>query len=114
MEPRRIEILPSFEEAYHSLDQKLQGKVRNALILFSERSADHVLRPELKNGLDNVWSIRITKGYRAFYKKIRESGGAIYCMFHIGRHDDYRILKQLSKRFHIVVEMRNKSNKANG
>lgn len=98
MQARKIEILPSFLEAYDALPSDLQQRVQDALVNFSERSADNALRPELNNGFDNVWSIRIGSRYRAFYKKLRDSDGAIFCMFHIGHHDDYRQLKKLSSR----------------
>lgn len=103
MQSRRIELLPSFSEAYETLPQDVQLKAQEALAHFSDRTADNALRPELKNGFDNVWSIRITKGYRAFYKKVRDSEGAIYCIFHIGHHDDYRVLKRLSTRISITI-----------
>jgi mRNA-degrading endonuclease RelE of RelBE toxin-antitoxin system len=103
MQARRIELLPSFDEAYDGLPQDVQLKTQEALAHFTDRTADNALRPELKNGFDNVWSIRITKGYRAFYKKVRDSEGAIYCMFHVGHHDDYRLLKRLSTRISITI-----------
>jgi mRNA-degrading endonuclease RelE of RelBE toxin-antitoxin system len=98
MNHRRVEILPSFEDAYLSLSYDLQQKIQETLVQFSEKTADNSLRPELKNGLQNVWSIRIKKGYRAFYKKLRDKDGAIFCFFHVGHHDDYRLLKRLSVR----------------
>ncbi len=103
MQARRVEILPSFEAAYDALAPDIQERTRDALVHFAERSADNSLRPELKNGFDNVWSIRITKGYRAFYKKLRDSEGAIFCMFHVGHHDDYRALKKLAARVSITA-----------
>lgn len=103
MQARRIELLPSFDEAYDGLPQDVQMKTQEALAHFTDRTADNSLRPELKNGFDNVWSIRISKGYRAFYKKVRDSEGAIYCMFHVGHHDDYRLLKRLSSRISITI-----------
>ena len=98
MQARRIEILPSFLQAYDTLAPDLQQRVEEALVQFSERSADNALRPELKNGFENVWSIRVGSRYRAFYKKLRDSEGAIFCMFHVGHHDDYRQLKKLAGR----------------
>lgn len=98
MTPRRVELLPSFEVAFESLSPEIQARVADVLAQFSERTADNALRPELKNGFDNVWSIRVTKGYRAFYKKLRDAEGAIFCMFHVGHHDDYRVLKRLAAR----------------
>jgi|GEM_PF-3431781 len=103
MQPRRLEILPSFEHSYEELPQDVQKRTQDVLVLFSERTADNALRPELKNGFDNVWSIRVTKGYRAFYKKLRDSEGAIYCLFHVGHHDDYRILNKLASRVSVSI-----------
>lgn len=103
LQPRSLEILPSFEEALGALPTDIQLRTREALVHFSERSAENALRPELKHGFDNVWSIRISKGYRAFYKKIRDSEGAIFCMFHVGDHDDYRALKRLSSRITVTI-----------
>lgn len=95
--------MPSFEEAYKGLPADIQQRVADALVHFSERSAENSLRPEQKHGFDNVWSIRITKGYRAFYQKIRDPDGAIFCMFHVGHHDDYRALKKIISRISITL-----------
>lgn len=103
MQPRRVEILPSFEAAYDALPPDLQERVRETLVQFADRSADNALRPEMKNGLENVWGYRITNRYRAFYKKLRDSEGAIYCMFHVGHHDDYRVLKTLANRVSVTI-----------
>lgn len=103
MTPRRVEILPSFEEAFVGLSPDIQRRVEDVLIQFSERTADNALRPELKNGFDNVWSIRVTKGYRAFYRKLRDREGAVFCMFHVGHHDDYRVLKRLAARVTVAT-----------
>lgn len=96
MPKRRVEITPAFEDAYLALSPQLQDRVVAALSSFSEMTADNSLRPELKNGFDNVWSIRVSKGYRAFYKKLRDKEGAIFYMFHVGPHDDYKSLKRLT------------------
>lgn len=96
MQKRRVEITPAFEDAYLTLSPQLQERVVAALSNFSEMTADNALRPELKNGFDNVWSIRISKGYRAFYRKLRDKDGAIFYMFHVGPHDDYKLLKRLA------------------
>jgi mRNA-degrading endonuclease RelE of RelBE toxin-antitoxin system len=103
MQPRRLEILPSFERSFETLPLDVQKRLTEVLAHFSERTADNALRPELKNGFDNVWSIRVTKGYRAFYKKLRDSEGAIYGFFHVGHHDDYRILNKLASRVSISI-----------
>ncbi len=106
MQPRRVEILPSFQESYDALSPDVQERVREALVHFTERTADNALRPEMKNGFDNVWGIRVTNRYRAFYKKLRDSEGAIFCMFHVGHHDDYRVLKKLAARVSITAQVR--------
>lgn len=98
--------MPSFEAAYEALAPDVQERVREALVHFSERSADNALRPEMKNGFDNVWGIRVGIRYRAFYKKLRDSEGAIFCMFHVGHHDDYRQLKKLAARVSFTTQVR--------
>jgi len=109
MQARRLEILPSFEAAVEDLAPDVRLRVAEALMHFTDHSADNSLRPELKNGFDNVWSIRITKGYRAFYKKLRDSEGAIYLMFHVGHHDDYRALKKLASRVSVSISTTSKA-----
>ncbi|OGG50977.1 MAG: hypothetical protein A3F84_24255 [Candidatus Handelsmanbacteria bacterium RIFCSPLOWO2_12_FULL_64_10] len=106
MQHRRVEILPSFQEAYDALSSDVQERVSEALAHFTERTADNALRPEMKNGFDNVWGIRVTNRYRAFYKKFRDSDGAIFCMFHVGHHDDYRVLKKLAARVSFTTQVR--------
>lgn len=103
MQPRRLELLPSFVAAVDELAPDLGQRVTEALVHFTDRTADNALSPELKNGFDNVWSIRISKGYRAFYKKLRDPEGAIYRMFHVGHHDDYRALKKLASRVSVSI-----------
>jgi len=109
MQARRLEILPSFQAAVEALAPDVRARVAEALVHFTERSADNSLRPELKNGFENVWSIRISKGYRAFYKKLRDSEGAIYLMFHVGHHDDYRALKKLASRVTVSISTSSKA-----
>lgn len=90
--------MPSFAAACESLDPKIQEQVVKALAYFSDHTADNSLRIQMKHGLENVWGFRVTKGYRVFYKKLRDKDGAVYCLFHVGHHDDYRALKTLSSR----------------
>lgn len=108
MQPRRIEILPSFEAALKDLSPDLQEKVEEALVKFVDRSADNALRPEPKRGFDGVWSFRVSKGYRAFYVKERDFEGARYHLFYVGHHDDYRMVRKRVPRITISIRSNRK------
>ena len=94
MTPRRIELLPSFQEAYASLPVRMKERVEAAIAHFVERDAENSLRPELKHGFEGIWSFRINQGYRVFYAKERDEEGTVFRLFHVGHHDDYRSLKR--------------------
>ena len=64
------------------------------------------MRPEQKNGFDNVWSFRVGRGYRVFYSKERDSEGAIFRLFHVGHHDDYRVIKKHYNAFRAQINIR--------
>lgn len=99
--------MPSFLEALEELPADLQEKVTNAVAHFVDRTAENSLRPEQKNGFDNVWSFRVGGRYRVFYSKERDSEGAIFRLFHIGHHDDYRIIKKHYNAFRVQINIRN-------
>ena len=57
--------LPSFWESYRSLDEDLKDRVRRAFRLWAENPFHPSLRFKCVNREENVWSVRITRGYRA-------------------------------------------------
>lgn len=105
MQQRRVEILPSFTAALRELAPDIQRRTEDVVVHFVERTAENALRPELKNGFDGVWTFRITNRYRAFYLKDRDPEGAIFRLFHVGHHDDYRVIKNRIPRMQVTVTM---------
>lgn len=97
MNNRRIKILDDFMLCLRDLPDDIVQGTKVALKQYIERSAENSLRPEYKNGLD-VWAIRITKGYRAFFMRHKDDNGRIDVFFHVGPHDDYRSVKRLRPR----------------
>lgn len=81
----RSATLPSFWEAYRSLDEDLKGRARKAFRLWAENPFHPSLRFKCIHREENIWSVRITRGHRAL--GILESDTVTW--FWIGRHDDY-------------------------
>jgi hypothetical protein len=77
--------LPSFWEAYRSLDEDLKDRARKAIRLWAENPFHPSLRFKCVNREENVWSVRITRGYRAL--GIVE--GDTVTWFWVGSHGDY-------------------------
>lgn len=77
--------LPSFWEACRSLDEELKDRARKAFRLWAENPFHPSLRFKCVNHEENVWSVRITHGYRAL--GILE--GDTVTWFWIGGHSDY-------------------------
>ncbi|MGK7878089.1 MAG: hypothetical protein AB4426_33715 [Xenococcaceae cyanobacterium] len=78
-------ILPSFWEAYQSLDLKIRQRARKAYRLWRENPFHPSLHFKCINRDENIWSVRITLGYRA----IGILEGDTVTWFWIGSHDDY-------------------------
>jgi hypothetical protein len=77
--------LPSFWEAYRSLDEGLKARARKAFQLWAENPFYPSLRFKCVNREENVWSVRITHGYRA----LAVWEGDTVTWFWIGAHSDY-------------------------
>ncbi len=77
--------LPSFWEAYTSLDEIIRSRVKKAFRLWAQNPFHPSLRFKCINREENIWSVRITRGYRAL--GILE--GNTVTWFWIGHHDDY-------------------------
>ena len=77
---------PNFWEAYAALSPEMKEQARKAYRLWKENP----LHPSLhfKKVGKNLWSARITEGYRALALK----KGDDYYWFWIGSHDDYDAL----------------------
>lgn len=77
----------SFWEAYRSLDESVRRAAQKAYRLWSENPFHPSLHFKCINQEENIWSIRVTLGYRA----VGIMEGDIVTWFWIGNHDDYEI-----------------------
>ena len=77
--------LPSFWSAYRSLDESVRRRARKAFRLWAQNPFQPSLHFKCINAEENVWSVRVTLGYRA----IGVFEGDTVTWFWIGGHDDY-------------------------
>jgi hypothetical protein len=77
--------LPSFWTAYRSLSEDLKQSARKAYRLWAENPFHPSLRFKCINQGENIWAVRITRGYRA----VGVLEGDTVTWFWIGNHDDY-------------------------
>ena len=77
--------LPSFWEAYQSLDKNIKKSAIKAYQLWKENPFHPSLHFKCVNNEEEVWSVRITRSYRAV--GILEVDTVTW--FWIGSHDDY-------------------------
>ncbi len=80
--------LPSFWEAYALLDESIRRRARKAFRLWMQNPFHPSLRFKCINRVENIWSVRVTRGYRA----VGVFGGDMVTWFWIGHHDDYERL----------------------
>ncbi len=77
--------LPSFWEHYSKLTLDVRARAKKAYRLWSEDPFHPSLRFKCINNSDNIWSVRVTLGYRAI--GIMDDDTVTW--FWIGSHDDY-------------------------
>jgi hypothetical protein len=90
MKPRRVRRERAFDKALRALPRELQEATIAAVGAFIDRSSEHALRPERKQGLGGIWAFRVTSAVRVFYVQDRDDIGLVSVLFGVGRHDDYR------------------------
>jgi hypothetical protein len=78
--------LPSFWKAYRSLDETIKRRARKAYRLWAQNPFHPSLHFKCINAEENIWSVRITLGYRA----IGILEGDTVTWFWIGGHDEYK------------------------
>jgi hypothetical protein len=71
---------------------ELQTQIIRAVEHFTNRTAENSLRPERKQGLEDVWAFRVTSGVRVFYRQAKDGKGTYSELVHVGPHDDYRTI----------------------
>lgn len=81
----RSATLPSFWTAYTSLNEDIKHTARKAYRLWAQNPFHPSLHFKCINREENVWSVRITHGYRA----LGVLEGDRVTWFWIGGHDDY-------------------------
>lgn len=77
--------LPSFWDAYHALDEAIKQRARKAYQLWAENPFHPSLQFKCINHEENIWSVRITRNYRA----IGILDDDTVTRFWIGKHDYY-------------------------
>jgi hypothetical protein len=77
--------LPSFWAAYGALDEGVKRSARKAYRLWAQNPFHPSLHFKCLSADENVWSARITLGYRA----VGILAGDTVTWFWIGNHDDY-------------------------
>jgi hypothetical protein len=81
----KSETLPSFWDAYQSLNEETRSRARKAYRLWVENPFHPSLHFKCINQEENIWSVRVTRSYRAI--GILDKGTITW--FWIGSHDDY-------------------------
>ncbi len=77
--------LPSFWAAYQVLDETLRRRAQKAYRLWADNPFHPSLHFKCINTEENVWSVRISRGYRAL--GVWEQDTVTW--FWIGGHDEY-------------------------
>ena len=87
----KSKTLPSFWKHYEKLEEEIKKQARKAFKLWKQNPFHPSLHFKCGNSEEEIWSLRITKGYRALclYEK------DLVVWFWIGNHDDYeRLIKK--------------------
>ena len=79
-------VLPSFWKAYKPLDESIKSRARKAYRLWVNNPFHPSLHFKCINSEEDVWSARVTRGYRA----VGVMDGDTVTWFWIGNHDDYQ------------------------
>ena len=77
--------LPSFWIAYRNLPEDIKQSARKSYRLWEQNPFHPSLHFKCINTAENIWSVRITLGYRA----IGVLDGDTVTWFWIGSHDEY-------------------------
>jgi hypothetical protein len=84
----KSETLPSFWNAYHQLDDETRRRACKAFHLWRDNPFHPSLHFKCVNSEEDVWAVRITRGYRA----LGILDGNTVTWFWIGGHDAYERL----------------------
>ena len=81
----RSATLPSFWDAYRSLQETVRVRARKAYRLWVENPFHPSLHFKCINPAESIWSVRVTRGYRA----LGALEGDTVTWFWVGSHDEY-------------------------
>ena len=85
----------SFGESLRDFPPDQQDRIKEALGKFRDRTAEHALRNERKEGI-GCWAFRVTgvSGVRVFHVPRSDDRGRYWLLFHVGQHNDYRTVRR--------------------
>jgi hypothetical protein len=81
----KSQTLPSFWKTYQALPEEVKRSARKSFQLWRDSPFHPSLRFKCVNQEERIWSVRLTRGYRAL--GILESDTVTW--FWVGGHDDY-------------------------
>ena len=81
----KSDTLPSFWDGYRKLDESIRHKARKTYVVWLVNPFHPSLRFKCVNHSEDIWSVRITRSYRAL--GILEDD--VVTWFWIGNHDEY-------------------------
>lgn len=81
----KSEVLPSFWKAYSKLTEETKENAKKAYKLWDENPFHPSLHFKCINRQERIWSVRISRSYRA----IGVMDGETVTWFWIGNHDNY-------------------------
>lgn len=79
------QTLPSFWDSYRALDTTVRERARKAYKLWQQNPFHPSLHFKCINDEESIWSVRITRSYRA----LGVLAGDTVTWFWIGSHDEY-------------------------
>lgn len=86
----KSKTLPSFWKAYEQLDENIKKQAGKSYKLWRRNPFHPSLHFKCVNQKENIWSLRISLGYRAL--SLFEEDLVVW--FWVGKHDDYKRLIQ--------------------
>ncbi len=81
----KSKTIPSFWKTYRSLEKDIRVRVKKSYNLWIDDPFYPSLRFKCINRNENIWAVRVTRGYRAL--GVLDSD--IITWFWIGSHDNY-------------------------
>jgi hypothetical protein len=81
----KSDTLPSFWDGYRKLDESIRHKARKTYVVWLANPFHPSLRFKCINHSEDIWSVRITRSYRA----LGILDDDVVTWFWIGNHDEY-------------------------